>query len=252
MKKELIATNKLKRVICYATGFAGLRDDDIILSSFPRSGNTWMRFLLCNLISLNEWEGENVNFPLLNRVMPELGANNLLAPWKWNTLPRIVKTHRRYISFFSKSQAIGIVRDPRDVMVSYFHYAYNRKGLFIGSFSEFIRSEKWGLPAWFTHYSSWKEHWMLTIQYEDLKMDTYHELERLLGVLNLKLPPVTLQQAIERSKANRVGQMDLSLLNSKDSARFVRNTSIDQWQDYFNEQDISYFNILAANFDYPF
>ena len=41
----------------YGAGILGLRAQDVILASFPKSGSTWVRFFLCNLVSLRYWEG---------------------------------------------------------------------------------------------------------------------------------------------------------------------------------------------------
>lgn len=245
-----MAVNKLKRVAYYATGVVGLRSDDVLLSSFPRSGNTWVRFLLCNLISLNELDGETVDFTLLNRTMPELGVNNLLQPWKWKTIPRIVKTHKNYLPIFSKCRSIGIVRDPRDVMVSYFHFMSHRKQLFSGSFSEFIRTQRWGLPAWFNHYASWSKYWTLLIHYEGLKKDTFGELKRLISFLNVTLPDDCLEQAVERASAGKVEPRDTTTSGVPDHARFVRSTGVNQWQDYFEQEDLSYYNSLASSYSF--
>jgi hypothetical protein len=40
----------------------GLRESDVILASFPRSGNTWMRFIWANMIAELELGGRVVDF----------------------------------------------------------------------------------------------------------------------------------------------------------------------------------------------
>src|SRR5436190_16347079 len=106
----------------YGLGLLALRRDDVLLASFLRSGNTWARLFLCNLISLREWDGRPVTYGLLEATMPRLGHDNLFRPWPHPTMPRVVKTHRPYSRLFGRTQAIGIVRDPRDVMVSSYHF----------------------------------------------------------------------------------------------------------------------------------
>lgn len=58
----------------YLTGAVGLQADDVLLSSSPRSGSIWLRFLFCNLIGLQEWNGCLVDFQILNQTMVELGG----------------------------------------------------------------------------------------------------------------------------------------------------------------------------------
>ena len=124
MNNNLLAFSR--KSVSHLFGIVGIRNNDVLLASFPRSGNTWMRFLLCNLISLCEWDGKRVDFPLLNKTMPEFGVNNLLDEWSHATIPRVIKTHKSFLPIFRNKRSVGIIRDPRDVMVSYYHYMKDR------------------------------------------------------------------------------------------------------------------------------
>ena len=85
--------------------------DDTFLVSYPKSGNTWVRFLLANLIHPNE----KVSFSNINRLLP---APGVLSKRFLRTLPRprILKSHEPFDARFKK--VIYLVRDPRDVAVS--------------------------------------------------------------------------------------------------------------------------------------
>ena len=251
----------VRKFILYGQGVAGLRDSDVVLSSFPRSGSTWIRFILCNLISLLEWDGRQVNFELLNETMVAFGNSNLLSPWPVRSIPRIVKTHRAYSPLFRRNRSIGVIRDPRDVMVSYYHFRRDRLGLFQGTFPEFIRDRRHGLEGWFRHYSSWRDRWTLVLAYECLRRDVYSEVSKILHLLAAPcleqgphLEPVLLQ-AIERSdlaavrKADRVEAVALP----GREARFARNGRTGQWPAYFGPEDLAYFDglCMAHGVDWP-
>ena len=64
---------QVTRLALLGTGVLALRNDDVILAAFPRSGSTWTRHVLCNLISLTELGGADVE-PMLDRTMPALGS----------------------------------------------------------------------------------------------------------------------------------------------------------------------------------
>lgn len=230
-------------------GFAGMRKEDVLLSSFPRSGSTWLRFILCNLISLQEWDARTVDFPLLNRTMVELGANNLLQSWPHMTLPRVVKTHWKYLPIFGRNRSIGIIRDPRDVMVSQYHFLKDRLGVFGGSFSELVRSRRHGLESWFRHYLSWRDHWSLVVRYEAIRAITTEQVARVLGFLGWHGSTEIVEEAIRRSGIDAVrGVYDPDLSAGGDEARFARSGEVQQWSEYFSPSDISHYQKLAKSY----
>ena len=94
--------------------------DDTFLVSFPRSGNTWTRFLVCNLINPDD----PVNFAQLESRIPEIydvTDRNLRAFPR----PRIIKSHECFDPRYKK--IIYIVRDPRDVLISYYEFQLKRR-----------------------------------------------------------------------------------------------------------------------------
>jgi len=80
--------------------------DDTFLVSYPKSGNTWVRFLLANLLHPNE----TVGFANINRLLP---APGVLSKRFLRSLPRprILKSHETFDVRFRK--VIYLVRDPR-------------------------------------------------------------------------------------------------------------------------------------------
>ena len=100
------APSSAERTLLFGAGVLALRKDDFLLAGFPRSGSTWTRHVLCNLISLNEWSGREVE-AVLNETMPALGASNLFRPWPHSTIPRVIKTHHRYSPLFRNIPSIG-------------------------------------------------------------------------------------------------------------------------------------------------
>lgn len=244
--------DKLNLAFRYAWGYLGLKQTDVFLSSFPRSGNTWMRFLLCNLISVNEWNGRLVDVPLVTSTMVTLGQNNLHAPWEVTSLPRVVKTHRPYSPLFSKYSSIGMIRDPRDVMVSYYYYKLKYKQAFDGSFSEFIRHHRFGLKAWFAHYASWSEHWDLVIRYEEMRQDTVSTLQTVNQFLGHDYSVELLQDVVERASMKQVRQVRQTEASKgvDRNARFARDGRVAQWPEHFSPQDLDLYNQLVAQYNF--
>jgi len=132
----------LKRVIAGTKRAFGLKPpgrnltvfpDDTFLVSYPKSGNTWARFLIANLLRPQE----SVGFANIHDIIPGIDVvphrDMLRVP-----RPRIIKSHQYFDPRYRR--IIYIVRDPRDVALSEYHS--QRKSKRIGDqhpIEEFVR-----------------------------------------------------------------------------------------------------------------
>ena len=85
--------------------------DDTFLVSYPRSGNTWTRFLIANLV----YPSANVSFTNIETLIPDTSSQSSRA-LRRTLRPRLIKTHEYFDHRCRK--IICIVRDPRDVVLS--------------------------------------------------------------------------------------------------------------------------------------
>lgn len=252
-QKNLI--KKANLLYNYSIGVLGLKNGDVMFTSFPKSGNTWVRFFLCNLISLMEWGGRTVDFELLDNTMPELGVSNLLKKWEHDAIPRVVKTHKTYWPLFRNNKSILLIRDPRDVMASYYHFEMARKNKrFEGSFSEFIRTKKFGLESWAYHYSSWQQKADLIVKYEDMKQDDVPEFQKIVDCLDINLDKKKVLEAVKKSRFESIKKVEANQgLSKKDTFsvdfKFARKGKNNQWQDLFNVKDLEFYNKVMNNND---
>jgi hypothetical protein len=185
--------------------------DDTFVVSYPRSGSTWTRFLVANLV----WPGETVNFATLDRLVPATAAVPSRA-LKRIPRPRIIKCHNYFDHRYQK--VIYIVRDPRDVVLSEYRYVLKDRGIPDGYPMErfverFIKGEV-------NEYSSWKESvgtWLaargdsdrfLLLRYEDMVEQTARELGKIARFLEIKAGPESLARAVERSSADHMRSLE--------------------------------------------
>ncbi|MCB9140019.1 MAG: sulfotransferase domain-containing protein [Caldilineaceae bacterium] len=253
-------SEKLQLARRYAPGIIGLKPSDVLIASFPKSGNTWVRFLLCNYMLITECKNTEdiiVDFHVLDKTMPALGFSNLLEPWQHDSLPRFVKTHRtNRFPLFLPRRVIYVLRDPRDVMVSYFHFqrAHTLHN-YEGDFADFIRHPKYGLEANIQHFNSWKNRITHLVLYEDLKTNTDECLGNLLESVGVAPKQATIESAIELSSFNRIRSLQSATGISgqnrfTEGFRFARQGKSGQWDDIFGEHDRKYYTELCDKYEF--
>lgn len=218
------------------------RSDDVFIVSYPKSGNTWLRFLIGNLA----FPQQPVTFANVETLVPSIYVNNHrqldeLPP------PRIVKSHEIFTPWYGR--VIYAARDPRDVCVSYYHYQIKYRELPEGYpldefLPQFVRGEiDWQYGAWGDHVMSWlamrgdSSNFML-LRYEDLLMNTRYELARVARFLRIPASPQRLERAIELSSAPRMRQLEhaqshlwVSTRKSRQDLPFVRSARSGEWKE---------------------
>ncbi len=182
--------------------------NDIFLVSYPRSGNTWIRFLVGNLLNTSD----PITFANVERRVPTIYA------WPdrtLRTLPRILKSHECFDPRYPR--VVYILRDPRDVVVSFYYYLLKMRVLHDGySMDDFVArfikadvvpyADRWG--CWEDHVLSWlrlrmgKPNFVL-IRYEDLAANPARELAKLSPLLGVDPTPEIIERAVSACSAVR-------------------------------------------------
>ena len=215
--------------------------DDTFLVSYPKSGNTWVRFLLANLIHPNE----TVGFANINQLLP---APGVLSKRFLKTLPRprILKSHEPFDVRFRK--VIYLVRDPRDVAVS--EYYFDRKKRYIAPemtleqfIKPFLAGETSSYGSWWEHAASWigpryGNPAFLLVRYEDLLTDPIGKTAKIAEFLGIKADEERLRAAVERSSADRMRKLEqqdadkwTGTKNTRKEIPFVRAAKSGGWKE---------------------
>lgn len=186
--------------------------DDIFLTSYPRSGNTWTRFLVGNLIH----EHEPVAFTNLERLVPDMYVHSD-HDMRRLPRPRVIKSHECFDPRYR--HVVYIVRDPRDVAVSNYHWEL-KKGSFRDGFPMQDFVPRWMDSLYWPRLGCWGDHvtsWLSTrrgadsfvvVRYEDLVADAGRELSRIAPVLGIEPTPDRLKRAVALSSADRMRQLE--------------------------------------------
>lgn len=180
--------------------YSNLKKNDALLVSYPKSGNTWIRFLICNYLENIQGNNSIVDFDFLNKNMPEFGFN-LYQNQYFGKYKRVVKTHKTYLPIFRKNPTIYITRHPKSVLKSFYHYNNNLKqNPYFNqyTFSQFIESQ-YGIQGYLEHYKSWKDNYDLLIRYEDIQSKPNDVLCEIINFLEYPLLEESIHFAIEKS-----------------------------------------------------
>ena len=185
--------------------------DDTFIVSHPRSGNTWTRFLIANLTHPNEL----ITLMNIDRFVPDTEAQSRRFLEKVPR-PRLIKSHQCYDARYKK--VVYIVRDPRDVAISYYHFQRKYRHIAddypINTFVQrFVTGEASDYGSWWEHVMSWlgprhNNPGFLMLRYEDMTANTEHELTRIANFLGLKPTPEQLAKCVEQSSAERVRKLE--------------------------------------------
>jgi hypothetical protein len=209
--------------------------DDIYLVSYPKSGNTWMKFHLAVLF-YNRKCGWNA----INSVIPDAYYTSNEELLKYPR-PRIIKSHQGYDARYPK--VIYIARDVRDVIISYFYY-HKRLGYFPNLdfdafFDLFLSSGVWPC-GWDAHVNSWLTNrdkvpgGFLLLRYEDLLRDIKGESRRILNFLQIERSEKEIKEACKWSSFEHVKEMERSETQQPSTIPFVRNGKEGQWVTMLN------------------
>lgn len=214
--------------------------DDTFIVSFPKSGNTWVRFLLANLLR----HDETITFRNIDTIVPDIYTSAKIV----NALPRprYIKTHHTWFDSFPKS--IYIVRDYRDVLVSYYNY-HSALGNFSGTFSDYLAQVDRLHP-----FGTWQQHVtaalrfreqhptrLLLLRYEDLLSDTVNELKKIVSFCGLaeNQPLEAIADRCRFDNLRRNEQQHGSLYMDKSGKPFFREGKQGAWSTVFSTADLA-------------
>lgn len=172
-----------------------VRPSDIFISSYPRSGTTWLQHITHALRSHGD-----LSFDHINDVVPwferQLALGRCTArDFEALPAPRLFKSHLPRAWLPRGARYIYVARDGRDVATSYFHFYRSHLrfgGTFDDFFERFLRGDlQYG--SWFKHVAGWcasrSDSSQLDVSYQQLHAALPLELERLARFCRISITP---------------------------------------------------------------
>lgn len=214
--------------------------DDVFILSFPKSGNTWTRFLIANLV----YPETPADFSNINRLTPDPEAFSKRELARMPQ-PRIIKSHQYFDPRYQR--VIYVVRDPRDVALSQFHF-HRKRGLIDDGYSpekfvsRFVGGEIGPYGSWGENVAGWlatrhNRAGFLLLRYEDMLEDAGRELSKVASFLEIPPDAERISNAVRRSSADEMRKLEKAqahLWSSTKSTRkdvpFVRAAKAGGWR----------------------
>jgi len=199
--------------------------DDVFLVSYPKSGNTWLRFLVANLL----YPDKNPDFTNLNHLLPDIGGGRK-RDFKRMRRPRIMKSQEYFDPRYAKM--IYLVRDPRDIVLAGYYFDIKRRAIaedlpleqFV---SRFLRRPHPPTGTWAEHVNSWlstrgNDPQLLLVKYEALHKQPLQEMARIAAFLGVEADRERLETAVRQSAADRLRQLEKKQAHLFSSTRDTR------------------------------
>ncbi|KAK9683878.1 hypothetical protein RND81_10G171500 [Saponaria officinalis] len=243
------------------------RDTDILITSLPKTGTTWLKSLLYAVVNRH-------NTPITQSTLLDHNPHHLIPGLEFDNHtkgsnhldqlsdPRLLSTHLPYASLpqnirSSKTKILHITRNPSDMLVSQYYFAMTvKKKLnedfkppqFEQFFDEFCEGRFFYGP----YFENVLEYWNISIEqpekvlflkYEQLKANPTHHLKRLAEFIGM---PFSTQEetdgvvndiielcSFKNIKELEVNKSGTTLNNIIDTKTFFRKGEVGDWTNHF-------------------
>lgn len=238
-------------------------DTPTTIVAFPKSGITWLRFLLVNIMQtefnltsyglsadLNDFCKSDPRLPNLSWTHD--GSSVLNEQGTHHEIHSVF--HLRDRHNYSDKRVILLVRDPRDVAVSHFYQVTRRstRPIHFESVDAFVTDPLYGLDRVIAFMNLWaverhqpKE--LLIIHYEELLLITKATLSRVCQFIGLSPSTQTLNNAIKLGDAEKMRDLekagkisDFNKFGQDPNSLKVRKAQIGSWRKELLPATIAY------------
>ncbi|CAI0378284.1 unnamed protein product [Linum tenue] len=252
------------------------RNDDILLTSFPKTGTTWLMALCHNILNLEEDEEDILTEKNPHDVVPTLdGAyladqvQNILLHSGRRTTSRLLHTHLPYSCLpeavrNSGCKLVHLARNPKDTLVSMWHF-YNkilRREPMSSPFpiERAVESFCSGVIPWGPFYEHVVGYWeesrkrpdeVLFLKYEELCRDPKDQVRKLASFLGKSFCPTkngdndddddVVEKVLQRSSLGRLKELEVNKNGVLEivpipNAHFFRKGTVGDWKSCLTPQ----------------
>lgn len=223
------------------------------LLSFPKSGRTWLRYLLANYINGYFDLNLDVNLHTMFTVVPndsidEQKGLNAYRYVKDSRFPILIASHKT-LTTYNNDKKIVLLRGVYDVLVSdYFQHIHFLKK-YDGDVKGFLREKNGSLYRYckFLNVLELNASSTLALTYEMMHENIFSVMEDVLKYLNVEINQEILAKSISLSSFEKMREDELEHGlpgykgdgNNSDSLR-TREGKVDNYDKYLSQDDVDY------------
>lgn len=237
------------------------RKDDVFVTSYPKSGTTWVRELLWQIY--NDGAISDVHLgsrvfwleahPLLSKRQSERPESSPDSKPVIDLLPspRLLVSHLPYDVIpkgkddSTTCKYIYIARNPKDVAVSLYHFSLSFEpdsGLTCDILGKLFLQGKLYYNLWSDHVLGWWKHRndpnVLFLKYEDLKKDLVSSIRAITEFLNKPLSEEVIQRIAHQCSFEGMAKNPASyqVFPNVDAISFLRKGDIGDWKNHLTAE----------------
>ncbi|XP_076451794.1 sulfotransferase 1A1-like [Babylonia areolata] len=220
-----------------------IRDDDVILCSYPKAGCHWLWEIAYMLRAGTTKVKEMEKIKYMMELTPQDELNKL--PPK-----RILNSHTFFRQLPQKVQdgkvkMIFLYRNPKDVAVSFYNhhnklYAYEYQGEFADHFTELFLKGETDYGDFFTYTRDWERVMdsrpdlpIFMLSYEELHADTFNKVKELAKFLGSSADDDTIHEIVDKCSFGSMQERKVKAETWTGEDIMYRKGKVGDWKNWF-------------------
>lgn len=230
----------------------------VLCCSYPKSGRTWLRFVLANYFNEINSLVDSVDYNNVFTLFPNSGSNPQrgLPAYQYmdnNDIPLILFDHSNYNANFDQVSVVFLIRGIFDTLVSNYFQAKNRLSVFNGDIKSYVRDDDLGVDNLIRYYNSWstglKKVNHQIISYEDMHAEIETYIEKLLIMVGAPVDKGFIEVAVKKSSFDNMKSIEIKngfvnqnqvLKTNDNNALRAREGKIGGYTQHLDAEDISH------------
>lgn len=246
------------------------RKDDIFIASYPRSGSAWTQEIVWQIIHDGKVDNrrlaERVPFiegmivPVKSYPYTVTDVESLKEMFTGFPSPRVFQTHLPYNMVpkghneATKPRYIYVVRNPKDVCVSLYHYYQDIPYMpeiptWNQAFQRFMKGRVVYGGLWFDQVLSWWKQRddpnILFLTYEDRTKNPGNAVEKIAKFIGKEISPETRDRIVQQTSFGAMKSSEhtnYTWVKGMKKNGYFRKGKVGQWKNYFTEEQDELFD----------